>query len=66
MSDAAPGALRMDLGARHAGETFHDVIGGCPDPVVIGEDGFGAFPAAGKSLSVWVRDGAFEDITINE
>ena len=66
MSDDAPGELRMEMGADHAGETFHDVIGGCPDPVVIGEDGFGAFPAAGKSLSVWVRDGAFEDITINE
>ena len=66
MSNDAPGELRMEMGAAHAGETFHDVIGGCPDPVVIGEDGFGAFPAAGKSLSVWVRDGAFEDITINE
>ncbi len=66
MSDTAPGRLRMRFGPEHAGETLRDVLGGCPDPVVIDKDGYGTFTCAAKSLSVWVRDGAFEDIVVNE
>ena len=66
MSDAGPGQLRMEMGAAHAGETFRDALGGCTEPVVIGEDGFGEFSAEGRNLSVWVREGAFEDIVVHE
>ena len=38
----------------------------CPDPVVIGEDGFGEFRTEGRSVSVWVLPEAFEDLVVNE
>ena len=66
MSDNGPGALRMELGPRHIGKTFRDALGNCPEPIVIGEDGFGVFSSSARSVSVWVRDGAFENIVINE
>ena len=66
MSNAGGGSLRMKMGTRFAGERFCDVLGNCTEPVVIGEDGFGEFSAAGRSVAVWVREGAFEDLVVNE
>lgn len=66
LSDAEAGTKRMNVGTAHAGATFHDALGACPDPVVIDEDGFGEFRAEGRSASVWVRAGAFEDLVVNE
>lgn len=66
MSDSEPGSLRMEIGAAHAGAVFHDALGNCPEPVTIDEEGFGTFNTEGRSLSVWVREGAFEDLIVNE
>ena len=41
-------------------------MGICTTPVVIDENGVGAFRTEGRSVSVWVRKNAFEDIIINE
>ena len=45
---------------------FYDAMGICTTPVVIDENGVGAFRTEGRSVSVWVRKNAFEDIIINE
>ena len=66
MSDGEPGSLRMEIGAAHAGAVFHDVLGNCPEPVTVDEEGFGVFNTEGRSVSVWVREGAFEDLIVNE
>ena len=66
MSTAEGGSLPMYMGARFAGERFFDVLGNCTQPAVIGEDGFGTFSASGRSVAVWVREGAFEDLVVNE
>jgi len=66
LSDGEPGSLRMEMGAAHAGETFHDALGNCPEPVLIDAKGFGEFQTAGRSASVWVRSGALEDLVVNE
>ena len=60
------GEQRMFLGPEHAGQAFFDVLGGCPDPVVIGDDGYGVFSVGAQNLSVWVREVAFEDLVVNE
>ena len=56
----------MNVGSSFAGETFHDVLGGCTEEVVIDKDGFGDFRTEGGSLAVWVRRGAFENLVVNE
>ena len=66
LSDEDPCTRRMEVGLRHAGETFHDALGNCPEPVRIDEDGFGEFRTEGRSASVWVPAGAFEDLVVNE
>ena len=66
MSNAEGGVKRMWIGERFVGETFYDALGKCPEPTVVGEDGFGAFRTEAGSVSIWVRAGAFEDLTVNE
>ena len=66
MSDGEPGAIAMEVGKALAGEAFYDAMGICPQPVIIDEHGVGAFRTGGRSVSVWVRKAAFEDIIINE
>ena len=66
LSDAGPGTRRMEMGKEFAGEAFYDALGNCPQPVTIDEDGFGEFSCEGGSVSVWVRQAAFEDVTVND
>jgi len=66
LSHAGGGSLHMRVGAEHAGESFYDALGFCPEPVVIDGEGFGDFRTEARSVSVWVRAGAFEDLTVNE
>ena len=66
MSNAGGGTLPMYIGTEYAGESFYDVLGNCPEPVTIGEDGSGDFRTEGGSVSVWVRKPAFEDLVVNE
>ena len=60
------GSLHMEIGSRFAGESFFDVLGNCTEPVVIGEDGFADFRTEGRNVAIWVRQGAFEDLVVNE
>ena len=66
MSDGEAGAISMQMDKRLSGEAFYDAMGICPEPVVIDKDGVGAFRCEARSVSVWVRKSAFEDIIINE
>ena len=66
MSDGGEGMIPMEIGKTFAGETFRDVTGICPEPVVIDKNGVGEFRTGAGSVSVWVRQKAFEDIIINE
>jgi hypothetical protein len=33
---------------------------------VINEDGYGDFCTVGRNVAVWVREGAFENLVVNE
>ena len=66
MSDGPEGTLSMEVGTGFAGEPFFDIMGVCTEPVVIDENGIGEFHVAGRGVSVWVRQKAFEDIIVNE
>ena len=66
MSNREPGTRKMRIGSAYAGEIFYDALGNCPEPVTIDEDGCGEFRTEGHSVSVWVREAAREDLTINE
>lgn len=66
MSDSDACTVSMEIGKNFAGETFHDVMEACSKPVVIDRSGVGEFRTAPRSVSVWVRKKAFEDIMINE
>ena len=66
MSDGDAGAISMEIGKDFAGETFHDVMGICSEPVVIDKKGIGEFKTGARNVSIWVRKKAFEDIIVNE
>ena len=57
---------KMFMGKEFAEKTFSDVLGNCPENVVIDKRGWGKFPCEARRTSVWVRTEAFEDLTINE
>lgn len=44
----------MCVGASHAGERWTDVLKWCPGEVHIDGRGYGMFPCAARSVSVWV------------
>jgi alpha-amylase len=58
MSNTAPGQIKMAVGEMHAGEKWTDVLGNEKREVEIGGDGFGMFPCATTSVSVWVKKDA--------
>ena len=66
LSNGEGGALRMYMGRENAGQRFFDALGACTEPVEIDEEGFGCFSVGQKSLSVWVKEPAFEDLIVNE
>ncbi|KAK8058256.1 glycoside hydrolase family 13 protein [Apiospora phragmitis] len=55
MSNAGPGRIRMEVGEAHGGKVWTDVLRWRGDVVRIDDGGFGDFPCAGKSVSVWVN-----------
>ncbi len=65
MSNAEGGNKRMYVGKQFAGELFYDAMGECTEPVRIEEDGNCTFYTDGGKVSVWIREGAFQDIEIN-
>ncbi len=66
LSNGEGGTKRMYMGTGFAGQTFCDAIGACPDPVVIGDDGWADFRTEGGNVAVWVREKAFEELIIND
>ncbi len=54
MGNGDAASKRMEMGAAYAGKTFRDTLGHHSDQVVIGEDGWGDFPCAAASVSVWI------------
>ena len=48
----------MHVGQLQAGNTFVDHLGHCDQHVVIDEEGWGVFPVAAGSVSVWRRQAA--------
>ncbi len=66
MSSGDAGSLRMRMGEGFAGECFYDALGSFTEPVRIDADGEGEFPTEGRSVSMWVRRSAFEDLIVNE
>ena len=66
LSNAEEGSKRMYMGQYFANETLYDALGNCPEPVTVDEEGWGEFRCNAASVSVWVRAGAFEDLTVNE
>lgn len=55
MSNATATFKRMYVGARHAGEEWTDILEWCVETVLIDHRGYGVFPVAAKSVSVWVH-----------
>ena len=66
LSNGEGGMKKMFMGKEFAEKTFSDVLGNCPENVVIDKRGWGKFPCEARRTSVWVRTEAFEDLTINE
>ena len=58
MSNTGPGQIKMAVGDMHAGEKWTDVHGNEGREVEIGPDGYGMFPCASISVSVWVHKDA--------
>lgn len=65
LSDGPGGSKRMDVGKCFSGMKFYDVVGKCTEPVLVGEDGFCDFYVDGGTVSVWVCQGAYEELYIN-
>lgn len=55
VSNGNDGNKLMNVGANHAGETWHEVTGNRAEEVVIDEEGNGRFFVSGCSLAVWVK-----------
>ncbi|KAK5661876.1 hypothetical protein OQA88_9984 [Cercophora sp. LCS_1] len=51
---------KMFVGEQHAGEVWTDLLRWCPGQVVIDGKGWGEFPVAVRSVSVWVNRRAQE------
>ena len=66
LSNGEGGGKRMEMGKEFAGMQFYDVMGECTEPITIEEDGWGTFYCNGGSVSVWMQQKAFEDLTVND
>lgn len=64
LTDMSGGKKRMNVGKAFAGEHFYDALGNVTDSVKIDSEGFGEFYVADGSVSVWVREKAYEDIVL--
>ena len=66
LTNGEGGEKKMYMGKEYAGQQFYDALGVFEEPVTIDEEGYGIFRAGEKSVSVWVRKEALEDLVINE
>lgn len=63
MTDSVAGKKRMQVGKKFANCKFYNAMNGYSLPVTIDTDGFGEFYVDGGSVSVWVTEQAYRDIT---
>ncbi len=66
LSDKCDGAKRMYVGRQFAGTVFRDCMRKIRSDVVIDNEGYGNFTVQGASAAVWVTEGAYEELVINE
>ena len=66
LSNDEGGSVRMFMGKKFAGVSFSDVLGSCPESVVIDADGWGEFRCESKRVSIWAGPEAFENLIVNE
>ena len=66
LDNGPEGKKRMCMGPAFGGKCLYDALGKFQEPVTLDEEGWGEFPVAGGSLSVWVCKEALEDLVINE
>ena len=66
LNNSEVGTKQMEMGTAMSGVAFYDALGNFIEPVVIDSNGYGIFPVAGNSVSVWVQKKALEDLTVNE
>ncbi|MDB5273301.1 MAG: Alpha-amylase [Chitinophagaceae bacterium] len=55
LTNGSEGYKDMELGKRHAGQTFIDVTKNRQEEITINEDGWARFTVNGRSVSVWIR-----------
>lgn len=55
MSNGDDSLRKMEIGKRHAGKKFHDVLGKNNTEVTIDENGWAEFPATAGTVSVYVQ-----------
>ncbi|KAL4861020.1 hypothetical protein BDV12DRAFT_208459 [Aspergillus spectabilis] len=58
MSNAGPSRKRMFVGQVHAGQQWMDILESRTGTVTINKKGYGVFPVAAYSVSVWVNSSA--------
>ena len=58
MTNGEDGFKDMELGQLHAGKTYYDFLGHCPETVTLNEKGWGSFQVKAGSVSVWVEQEA--------
>lgn len=58
LSNGGASYKRMFVGHRHAGELWTDIIDWRDETVLINNCGYGVFPVAAMSVSVWVNSQA--------
>ena len=66
LSNAEGGSKKMYIGKELSGTEYYDVLSVDHEPVVIDEEGYGTFSVNDRSVSVWVRKGALENLIVNE
>ena len=62
LTNGSAGNKTMEVGKLHAGKTFVDICGH-PDKVLITGEGWGDFPVADKSVSIWIREEVLEVVS---
>jgi len=55
LSNGDEGFKRMEVGKRHKGKTFVDMLGKYNEEVIIDADGFGEFHCLAGAVSVWIQ-----------
>lgn len=63
-TDTVSGKKLMNVGKTFAGRKFYDVLGNMEGAVVIDNEGFGLFGVNNGSVSVWVEEQAYNEISI--